>query len=535
MTAPMPETGRPRPGPVPAAAAESPTACIAAPAAGRVAGRPPRVLSIAGTDPTGGAGVHADLKAFAACGAYGMAAVTVLVAQNTRGVRGLHVPPADFLADQLAAVSDDVAVDAVKIGMLHSAELIGVVADWLAETAPPLTVLDPVMVATSGDRLLDEDAERALAALLDRVDLVTPNIPELAVLAGAEPAGDAAAMIGQARAVAARHDAAVLAKGGHLDGAEVVDALVSPDGSVAEFTAARVDTTCTHGTGCSLSAAIAALWPRLGDPAEAVARAKAWLTESLAHAEELGVGRGHGPVHHFAGMWARGLAPARELDLMDSWWADIAGVREAIAELPFIRGLAAGDLDQADFGWYLAQDALYLNGYARALAATAAKAPTQAEQMFWAKSAHDSIAVEMDLHRSFIGESAGAAAPEPSAVTRAYVDHLLAAAVNGSYGEAVAAVLPCFWLYQDTGSRMVGRAHEGHPYRDWLATYADEEFAAATREAIRICATAAAAATPAERDRMSTAFRRSAAHELEFFAEPVRRHGRGWAGRGGGQ
>ncbi|APT91056.1 hydroxymethylpyrimidine kinase [Corynebacterium sphenisci DSM 44792] len=509
------------------AAPASPTADISAPAPGRVAGRPPRVLSIAGTDPTGGAGVHADLKAFAACGAYGMAAVTVLVAQNTVGVRDLHVPPAAFLRAQLDAVSDDVAVDAVKLGMLYSAELIGVVSDWLAEVDPPVVVLDPVMVATSGDRLLDAAAERALAGLLDRVHLVTPNVPELAVLAGAEPAGDSAGLLEQARAVAARHDVAVLAKGGHLPGAEVLDALVSPDGSVAEFTAARVDTTCTHGTGCSLSAAIAALWPRTGDPAAAVRRAKRWLTESLTHADELAVGRGHGPVHHFAGMWARGLEPTRPLDLMDSWWAGIAGIREAIDELPFLHGLAAGDLAAEDFGWYLAQDALYLNGYARALAATAAKAPTQAEQMFWARSAHDAIAVEMDLHRSFIGEAAGAAAPEPSAVTRAYVDHLLAAAVHGTYGEAVAAVLPCFWLYQDTGSRLVDRAHEGHPYREWLETYADEEFADATREAIRICAEAAAAATPAERAAMETAFRLSSRHELEFFAEPVRRHDRG--------
>ncbi|MDO5732069.1 bifunctional hydroxymethylpyrimidine kinase/phosphomethylpyrimidine kinase [Corynebacterium sphenisci] len=520
MTAPMSDDARD-------ATPASPTADISAPAPGRVSGRPPRVLSIAGTDPTGGAGVHADLKAFAACGAYGMAAVTVLVAQNTVGVRELHAPPAEFLRAQLDAVSDDVAVDAVKLGMLYSAELIEVVADWLGRVAPPIVVLDPVMVATSGDRLLDATAERALAGLLDRVHLVTPNVPELAVLAGAEPAGDLAGLLGQARAVAARHGVAVLAKGGHLPGAEVPDALVAPDGTVTEFTAARVDTTCTHGTGCSLSAAVAALWPRTGDPAAAVARAKRWLTESLAHADELAVGRGHGPVHHFAGMWERGLEPARPLDLMDSWWAGIAGIRRGIAELPFIRGLAAGDLAEEDFAWYLAQDALYLNGYARALAAAAAKAPTQAEQMFWARSAHDSIAEEMELHRSFIGARAGAAAPEPSAVTRAYVDHLVATAVNGSYGEAVAAVLPCFWLYQDTGTRLVGNAREGHPYREWLETYADEGFADATREAIRICAGAAAAAAPAERAAMETAFRRSSWHELEFFAEPVRRHGRG--------
>ncbi|MGQ3257261.1 MAG: bifunctional hydroxymethylpyrimidine kinase/phosphomethylpyrimidine kinase, partial [Microbacterium aurantiacum] len=179
----------------------------------------PRVLSIAGTDPTGGAGVHADLKSIAANGGYGMAVVTALVAQNTRGVRSVHMPPVEFLTQQLDAVSDDVAIDAVKIGMLGTVEVIRAVEEWLGRVTPPVVVLDPVMIATSGDRLLDRAAEEALRTLVARVDLVTPNIPELAILAGEPVATGWDDVIAQAARVAERHGVRVLAKGGHLAGA----------------------------------------------------------------------------------------------------------------------------------------------------------------------------------------------------------------------------------------------------------------------------------------------------------------------------
>lgn len=496
-----------------------------APPAPATAGRIPRVLSIAGTDPTGGAGIQADLKSFAAHGAYGMSAVTALVSQNTRGVRTVHAPGPDFLRSQLEAVSDDVGIDAVKIGMLFDEDIIAVVAEWLDAVRCPIVVVDPVMVATSGDRLLKPEAEAALRALLPKASLITPNVPELAVLAGAEPASGWDGVVEQARAVARDAGVLVLAKGGHLDGTTVHDALVHPDGTVDEVTAPRVDTTCTHGTGCSLSSAIAALWPRLGDPAEAVRVAKRWLTGALARADELHVGGGHGPVNHFAELWDRGLPPAEPTAITDAWWEAIADLRAAIDDLPFIRSLADGTLAADDFSWYLAQDAVYLNGYSRALAAASMLAPTQEEQMFWANSAYSAIATEMELHRSFIGDAAGAAAPQPSPVTRAYVDHLLASAARGSYGEAAAALLPCYWLYQEIASRLAAAATAGHPYEEWLSTYSDSGFEESTRTAIGIVARAAADARPEERDAMWRAFHASSWHELEFFAEPIRRHG----------
>ncbi|WP_369798072.1 bifunctional hydroxymethylpyrimidine kinase/phosphomethylpyrimidine kinase, partial [Cryobacterium sp. MLB-32] len=272
--------------------------------------RIPRVLSIAGTDPTGGAGIQADLKSISANEGYGMAVVTALVAQNTQGVRSVHLPPVSFLREQLDAVSDDVVIDAVKIGMLSNAAVIAEVSSWLRRARPPIVVLDPVMVATSGDRLLDEPAEAALRGLLSLADVVTPNLPELAVLAELPEARTWPDALAQAHAVSLSHSVVVLVKGGHLAGDASPDALVDASGSlsgartVVEFPVDRVLTRNTHGTGCSLSSALATRQVLLGDWERALAVSKAWLTESLRHADELDVGRGNGPINHFAGLWA---------------------------------------------------------------------------------------------------------------------------------------------------------------------------------------------------------------------------------------
>lgn len=265
----------------------------------------PRVLSIAGTDPTGGAGIHADLKSIAANGGYGMAVVTALVAQNTQGVRSIHIPPLEFLREQLESVSDDVQIDAVKIGMLGNSGIIETVAEWLRRNPAAVVVLDPVMIATSGDRLLTSDAEAALRELLHHASLITPNMPELAVLANAPEAADWAGVLDQAHAVASQYNTLVLAKGGHLKANHAPDALVWPNGEVVEFAGARIHTRNTHGTGCSYSAALATLRPQKANWPDAVAQAKTWLTDSIRHSDALHVGHGHGPISHFATLWAQ--------------------------------------------------------------------------------------------------------------------------------------------------------------------------------------------------------------------------------------
>ncbi|MFE6997770.1 bifunctional hydroxymethylpyrimidine kinase/phosphomethylpyrimidine kinase [Microbacterium sp. NPDC057659] len=513
-------------------AAEDPRAATRAFLCAWHSGRPPRVLSIAGSDPSGGAGIQADLKSIAANGGYGMAAITALTAQSTQGVRGVHVPPADFLREQLDALSDDVDIDAVKIGMLASAEIIRTVGDWLDAVRPATVVLDPVMVATSGDRLLDAEAEDALRALLPLADVVTPNLPELAVLTGEPPTADWDAAQAQARRLSERYGVLVLAKGGHLESTAAPDALIGPDGALAAFTGPRIDTENTHGTGCSLSSALATRRAAGADWPTAVAESRAWLRESIAAGTELDVGRGNGPVSHFAGLWERGgidTAPTAE-QIGQEWWQRIAGIRRRIDDLPFIRALADGALPQGAFVFYLAQDALYLREYARVLATAASLAPTSAEQAFWAQGAQGAIAGELELHASWltpegIGEETFAAEAGP--VTTAYLDHLRAVAFGGDYSELVAAVLPCYWLYADLGARLgtgdfgAYALDPGHPYASWLATYADPAFAEANRRAIEIVTATAADASPEKRARMYAAFERASQLELEFFAAPL--------------
>lgn len=266
----------------------------------------PNVLTIAGTDPTGGAGIQADLKAFSANGAYGMSVVTAVVAQNTRGVGSIVAMEPGFVAEQIAAVFEDVRVDAVKIGMVANAGIADAITQSLDKYAHCPVVLDPVMVAKSGDHLLNQDDVDAIRErLVPRATLITPNLPEASVLLGREvEMGSLAEMresLNDLRALGAKW---VLLKGGHLSGEESTDILTGGDAGehTVELTAPRVDTINDHGTGCTLSAAIAALLPQHGYE-EAVRRAKDYLTHALAHADELDVGAGHGPVHHFHALW----------------------------------------------------------------------------------------------------------------------------------------------------------------------------------------------------------------------------------------
>ncbi|WP_223881337.1 bifunctional hydroxymethylpyrimidine kinase/phosphomethylpyrimidine kinase [Nesterenkonia ebinurensis] len=280
----------------------------------------PNILSIAGTDPTGGAGIQADLKSFAAHGGYGMCVVTALVAQNTQGVREIHAPPVQFLRAQLDAVSEDVTVHAAKTGMLGTAEIIETVSDWWdtnygnegrssrAKTrtgaVAPVLVVDPVMVATSGDRLLEAEAEQSLIEFLHRADLITPNVPELAILASAEPAASSTELISQAQQVADAHHTVVLAKGGHMGAPTVTDTLVFPadHGTRPEaysVSTPRIETPNTHGTGCSVSAAFATLRARGLSWEQSLDRVKEWMQRALIGAEQLDVGQGNGPINHF--------------------------------------------------------------------------------------------------------------------------------------------------------------------------------------------------------------------------------------------
>ena len=258
----------------------------------------PIALTIAGSDSSGGAGIQADLKTFSAFGVYGASVLTALTAQNTRGVQGVEPVRPEFVEAQLRSVLDDLDVRAIKTGMLANSAIVSAVAGALARVPAVPLVVDPVMVATSGDSLLAPDAIAALKGeLFPRATLVTPNLPEAAALLGVSVATSENEAIEQARAIAVFGSQAVLVKGGHGHGAEAVDILVSGD-AVVRLAAPRIETRHTHGTGCTLSAAIAALLACGEELERAVRRAKAYVSAALAAGRELGVGHGNGPVDH---------------------------------------------------------------------------------------------------------------------------------------------------------------------------------------------------------------------------------------------
>lgn len=568
--------------------AEQPTAPACAPTTSPVPGastpgasgapqtaRVPRVLSIAGTDPSGGAGIQADLKSIAASGGYGMCVTTSLVAQNTCGVRKVFTPPLEFLTAQLAAVFDDVTVDAVKIGMLGDADTIRTVRTWLSEHPVPLVVLDPVMIASSGDRLLQAEAEQALRDLVPLVNVITPNIPELAVLCEKEPAQTFDEAHEQAANLAAATGTTVIVKGGHLCGQDAGNTAVFPDGTCAHVRTPRLDSRNTHGTGCSLSSSLAT---RLGvellqhtaeqsvltseDTHRALQWSTRWLHESIAAGAglQVGSGEGHGPVDHAArarrleaaasaypwhhllattdseGNTLDGTSPERLLPVSPvpageavvkpagPWtaalWAAGGETWRQILDLPFVRALGDGTLDEDLFAFYLDQDALYLRDYSRALATLSARADTAEAQVHWAAGAHEAIAAESQLHEGWLANRARLGGPSP--ITMGYTNFLRASAAGDDYVVGAAAILPCYWLYEEVGAVLSSQNHADHPYAEWLSLYGGEEFAAEVARSLAEVERAFETASPAQRVRAARAYLSACVYEREFFDQAHR-------------
>lgn len=574
--------------------AEQPTAPACAPTTNPVPGasasgasgapqtaRVPRVLSIAGTDPSGGAGIQADLKSIAASGGYGMCVTTSLVAQNTCGVREVFTPPLEFLTAQLAAVFDDVTVDAVKIGMLGDADTIRTVRTWLSEHPVPVVVLDPVMIASSGDRLLQAEAEQALRDLVPLVNVITPNIPELAVLCEKEPAQTFDEAHEQAANLAAATGTTVIVKGGHLCGQDAGNTAVFPDGTCAHVRTPRLDSRNTHGTGCSLSSSLAT---RLGvellqhteaaehtaeqgvltseDTHRALQWSTRWLHESIAAGAglQVGSGEGHGPVDHAArarrleaaasaypwhhllattdseGNTLDGTSPERLLPVSPvpageavvkptgPWtaalWAAGGETWHQILDLPFVRALGEGTLDEDLFAFYLDQDALYLRDYSRALATLSARADTAEAQVHWAAGAHEAIAAESQLHEGWLANRARLGGPSP--ITMGYTNFLRASAAGDDYVVGAAAILPCYWLYEEVGAVLSSQNHADHPYAEWLSMYGGEEFAAEVERSLAEVERAFEAASPAQRVRAARAYLSACVYEREFFDQAHR-------------
>lgn len=261
-------------------------------------------LTIAGSDPSGGAGLQADLKTFAACGCYGASAVVAVVDENTVGVTGVHPIPVAFVTGQIRSVLDDIGADAIKIGMLHSSELIRGVKETLARYDIRNIVLDPVMVATSGDRLLLEEAIATMQEeLIPYARVITPNIPEAEILLGHEISGQEE-LPDVARELSARYGVSVLLKAGHLHDDELTDIFYNAEtGEILPLRSRRLETINTHGTGCTLSSAVAAFLARGCELNEAVTCAKEYINAAIVAGAAYEIGHGHGPVHHFHAYW----------------------------------------------------------------------------------------------------------------------------------------------------------------------------------------------------------------------------------------
>ncbi|MBZ8177750.1 bifunctional hydroxymethylpyrimidine kinase/phosphomethylpyrimidine kinase [Corynebacterium poyangense] len=524
-----------------------------------IRGSIPRVLSIAGTDPSGGAGLQADLKSIAAAGGYGMAVVTALVSQNTCGVRDIFSPPSEFLKQQLEAVSDDVTIDALKIGMLADSDTTAVVSEWLTKNRPPVVVLDPVMVSTSGHRLLAAEAEDAVRKFAELADYITPNIPELAVLCGVEEISSFDEAVELAKQWAQRTSTTVIVKGGHLSGPQADNALVDKYGAVYRISNPRVHSESTHGTGCSLSSALATKLAQGGDRIEAITWVTSWLREAIVHGEALGVGYGHGPVDH--SHQARRLAengkahipryrelqhvpfcdgttphrlgpsPRNPVDLpriaapgpwTNALWRIGHDYWLNTLNSDFIQQLGEGSLQPKDFSFYLYQDSLYLREYSRALATLGAKAPETSDSLAWVAGSQQCIVEEAELHRTWLRDH-DVNRTGMSTVTAAYTDFLKATTSLCDYVVGVAAVLPCYWLYAEVGKALSHRNFPVHPYRAWLDVYGDEDaFIEDVRQALLRAEQAFERATPQQRIAAVEAYLAACEHEYHFFDQALR-------------
>lgn len=263
-----------------------------------------RALTIAGSDPSGGAGIQADLKTFSACGCFGTSAIVAVVDENTVGVTGVHPVPVDFVVGQIRSVLDDIGADAIKIGMLHSSELIRAVRDTLARYPIRNIVLDPVMVATSGDALLQQEAIATLRdELIPCARVITPNIPEAEILLGRGIASQEQ-LPEAARELSFGGKVSVLLKAGHLHERELIDVFYNAEtDELVSLRGERLDTKNTHGTGCTLSSAVAAFLARGLGLNEAVTHAKEYLSQAIRTGAQYEIGHGHGPVHHFFNFW----------------------------------------------------------------------------------------------------------------------------------------------------------------------------------------------------------------------------------------
>ena len=474
-------------------------------------------LTIAGSDSSGGAGIQADIKTMTMNGVYAMSAVTALTAQNTTGVTAIQDSTPEFLKAQLDAVFADIFPDAVKIGMVSSSALIHVIAESLKHREARNIVVDPVMVSTAGSKLIADDAVETLAReLLPLATLATPNIPEAEILAEMKIDGESA-MTEAAKVISSRFGCSVLVKGGHTIN-DANDYLF--DGKAGEwFTGRRIDTQNTHGTGCTLSSAIAANLAKGFGLSESVRRAKEYISGALGAGLDLG--KGCGPMMHNFNLTGR-YSQSRGLiaRLMDS----VADIWPEYNNHPFVKGMETGTLDPAKFRYYIIQDYHYLNEYSKVFALGAAKAKSlETMQLF--SSVIDAIAnVEMDVHRGYMGKL-GVSQEEIDGTARhpanlSYTSYMLRVAYEEEEAEILAAILSCALSYEDIAKAIVRNNPESikhELYGHWIETYSGEVYCGHNRVLASAFEKAAENYTDAQIEHLCEIFRMCSLYEMGFW------------------
>ncbi|SAM08301.1 hypothetical protein [Absidia glauca] len=453
----------------------------------------PKALTIAGSDSGGGAGIQADIKTMSALQVYSTSVITSVTSQNTMGVDGIHELPAAFVQQQLRSVLGDIGTDAIKTGMLSSAAIISAVASTLKEfpQAAANLVVDPVMVSTSGSRLLPQDAIQAfIQDLLPLTLILTPNVPEAQVLLSLEAIQSVEDMHAAARNLASLGPRFVLLKGGHLPQTRqgsrcVVDVLYDKaKDEITEYVNHYVDTPNTHGTGCTLSAAIASELAKGEDLYQAVRTATTYIQDAIATSMD-SVGKGSGPVNHFHNLrWmpytGKSFVQAMRDALPEGLWSDFI-------DHPFVRGIADGTLSKDCFIYYIKQDYLYLVNYARCAALAAYKAKTIEMCAANAKIVLH-IHHEMQLHLKYC-EEWGISKEEVLATTEsvfnvAYTRFVLDKGASGDLIDLQVAMAPCLLGYGDIGMKLYNdpaTKREGNPYWKWISNYAQDDYQTAVK------------------------------------------------------
>ncbi|KAL0078884.1 Phosphomethylpyrimidine kinase-domain-containing protein [Phycomyces blakesleeanus] len=450
----------------------------------------PKVLTIAGSDSGGGAGIQADIKTLTSLGVYASSVLTSVTSQNTLGVNGIHDLPVDFVKKQLETVLSDIGADVVKTGMLSSSDIIKVVVSVLQDypKAGSKLIVDPVMVSTSGSRLLAKDAVQTFVDLLLPVTFIlTPNVPEAEVILGKAEGSIKTHedMCEAARQIGSKGTKHVLVKGGHLpfdrDGCRVVvDVLYTTEtGEIYEIVNPYITTKNTHGTGCTLSAAIAGELAKGLDVLPAVINATTYIQHAIEDTLE-DIGQGSGPVNHFHGIRSmpyagKSFVKALRDSLPKGMWSEFI-------DHPFVRGIADGTLPKESFIHYIKQDYMYLQHYARSAALAAYKSPNID---MCARNAKIVLHVhgEMQLHLKYctdwgISEEEVLSTPE-SVCNVAYTRYVLDKGATGDQLDLQVAMAPCLLGYGDIGMKLFNcpkTKREGNPYWTWISTYADKPY-----------------------------------------------------------